>query len=73
MSCSTSFPNLKRSSHLYPLFCKYAEILSDEAKKFLILDFNLDNEFYKNPDLTKDDDIRNIIINGKVYQVTNEY
>ena len=73
MSCATSFPNSKRSSHLYPLFCKYAEILSDEAKKFLILDFNLDNEFYKNPDLTKDDDIRNIIINGKVYQVTNEY
>ena len=60
MSCS-------KSSHLYPLYCKYAEILSNEAKKFLILDFNLDNEYYKNPDLTKDDDIRNIIVNGNPY------
>ena len=65
MSCPTSFS--KKSSHLYPLYCKYAEILSDEAKKFLILDFNLENEFYKNPDLTKDDDIRNIIVNGNPY------
>lgn len=55
----------KKCSHLYPLFRKYSTIMSDDAKKYLILDFNLDNEFYKNPELTDDDDIRNIIVNGK--------
>merc|ERR1712228_945104 len=53
----------KKSSHLYPLYRKYAAIMSDDAKKYLILDFNLDNEFYKNPDLTDDQDIKNIIVN----------
>lgn len=53
----------KKCSHLYPLFRKYSTIMSDDAKKYLILDFNLDNEFYKNPELTDDDDIRNIIVN----------
>ena len=66
---SSRNPNIlgqkKKSSHLYPLFRKYSSIMSDDAKKYLILDFNLDNEFYKNPDLTEDEDIKNIIVNGK--------
>ena len=65
MSSSNSFSPSKKCSHLYPMFCKYAEILSDEAKKYLVIDFNLQNELFKNPELTKDDDIRNIIVNGE--------
>ena len=57
--------NSRKPNHLYTLYLKYAPVLSEEAKKFLVVDFNLENELYKNPNLTQDQDIKDIIIIGE--------
>ena len=48
-------------NHLWQLFTRYEEFLSEKARNYLKIDFSLDQKLYQEPDTIQNDQIRDAI------------
>ena len=55
-------------NHLWQLFTRYEEFLSEKARNYLKIDFSLDQKLYQEPDTIQNDQIRDAIKRGKFTQ-----
>ena len=57
-----------KPNHLWQLFTRYEEFLSEKARNYLKIDFSLDQKLYQEPDTIQNDQIRDAIKRGKFTQ-----
>lgn len=53
-----------KPNHLWQLFTRYEEFLSEKAKNYLKIDFSLDQKLYQEPDTIQNEQIRDAIKRG---------
>ena len=53
-----------KPNHLWHLFTRYEEFLSEKAQNYLKIDFSLDQKLYQEPDTIQNEQIRDAIKRG---------
>ena len=53
-----------KPNHLWQLFTRYEEFLSEKARNYLKIDFSLDQKLYQEPDTIQNEQIRDAIKRG---------